>query len=89
LRTGFSILDRFFLGMVLVDNAGTILASRPLLTVGYGRPIGKFTFKRDITLPSHAVAMAFSFRGRAREGGNGKFGRNSDGIEWYFQKTPY
>ena len=75
--------------MVFVDNAGTILASRRLVTVEYGRPIDKFTFKRDIIPPSHAVAMAFSFRGRAREGGNSKFDRNSDGIEWYFQKTPY
>lgn len=85
LKTGFKTLDHFFLEMVFIDEAGRILASRPLLTLGYGRAIAKFTFKRSTALPPGTVAMAFGFRGRAVDSGSG----GSDSIDWYFQETPY
>ena len=89
LKTGFKTLNHFFLELVFIDEAGRILASRPLLSLGYGRPIDKFTFKRSTTLPPGTVAMAFGFRGRAVETGSGGLDGGSDSIDWYFQETPY
>lgn len=89
LQTGFETLDHFSLEMVLIDGAGKIVAFRPLLTVGYRHLIGRLTFRRSITLPPDTVALAFGYRGRAREGG-GVFGRRGgDSIDWHFQETPY
>ena len=89
LKTGFSTLNHFFLELVFIDEAGRILASRPLLTIGYGRAIDKFTFKRNTILPPDTVAMAFGFRGRAVDSGSGGLDGGIDRIDWSFQETPY
>ncbi len=70
LALGYSRLQDFHLGVVFLDEKGSVLKEIGLVTnMGSLEPI---PFDRKITLPPNAVSMAFTYQGKAiSSGGNG------------------
>jgi hypothetical protein len=66
-RLGFTVLDEFRLSAVFLDENGRVLESKGLLT--NRGSLDDIPFHVTLRPPSSAVSMAFSYAGKAHEGG--------------------
>jgi len=90
----FTILDYLRLNIHFLTSSGDVLEVKRITYFGYRRLIdfiGKMTFNSQLDMPEDTVAFAFSYSGRASEGGGNPVGdNNSSGqITWDFWKVPH
>jgi hypothetical protein len=92
---GFSTLDYLRIYIHFLTSDGIVLETKNLQYFGYFRYIDyieKMSFKSRFDLPENTAAFAFSYDGRASQGGGGPIGYNSDNgsgqISWDFWKVP-
>ena len=92
---GYSTLDYLRIYIHLLAPDGVVLETKDIKYFGYFRQLDfleKMTFKSQLTLPEDTVAIAFSYSGRASQGGGSPFSDNSGGgsgqIAWDFWKVP-
>jgi len=92
---GFSTLDYLRIYISFLAPDGVVLETKDIKYVGYFRAIDyleKMTFNTQLDLPQDTVAFAFSYSGRASQGGGSPFGNNSGNgsgqIAWDFWKVP-
>ena len=92
---GFSTLDYLRIYIHFLTSDGIVLETKNLQYFGYFRYIDyieKMSFKSRFDLPENTAAFAFSYSGRASQGGGGPIGYNSDNgsgqIAWDFWKVP-
>jgi hypothetical protein len=76
---GYSILQDFSLGAVLLDENGKVL-TRIGITTNRG-PLDPITFRKSVSLPSGAAYIAFSYQGIVIE--NGHSGGKGTTSIWY------
>jgi hypothetical protein len=91
LERGFPTLEYLIISVHLLDAEGKVLENARLLTSEYRHMIKKLSFKQSIKLPPGTTAMAFSYRGRARDvGGSGvSVDDSGDGDSWDFWLYPF
>ena len=85
----FRILEHFDLRVHFVDGSGKIIEGKGIVYSGHNMEIENLSFKKDFTLPAGAVAMVFSYSGRATE--HGAAGNSDDQggqTDWEFWKSP-
>ncbi|HUU39363.1 MAG TPA: hypothetical protein VMW42_00330 [Desulfatiglandales bacterium] len=91
LERGFTTLEYLILRVHLLDVEGRVLESKGVLTSEYRHMIKKLSFKGNLKLPQSTTAIAFSYRGRVRDGGGS--GRTledaGDGDSWDFWIYPF
>jgi hypothetical protein len=91
---GFSTLDYLRIYIHFLTSNGIVLETKNLQYFGYLRYLdylGKMSFSSQFELPQDAVAFAFSYNGRASQGGGSPMGFNGGGsgqIAWDFWKVP-
>jgi hypothetical protein len=90
---GFSTLDYLRIYILFLTSNGIVLETKNLTYFGYFRYLdylGKMSFNSQFDLPQDTVAFAFSYNGRASQGGGGPFNNNSGSgqIAWDFWKVP-
>ena len=90
---GYSTLDYLRLNVHLLASSGIVLQTKSIKIFGYRRSIdylGEMTFNSQLDLPEDTVAFAFSYSGRASQGGGSPIGDNSSSgqIAWDFWKVP-
>jgi hypothetical protein len=91
---GFSTLDYLRIYIHFLTSNGIVLETKSIKYFGYFRYLdylGKMSFNSQFDLPENAVAFAFSYSGRASQGGGGPAGENatnSGQIAWDFWKVP-
>ncbi|HIJ55369.1 MAG TPA: hypothetical protein HPQ03_04505 [Deltaproteobacteria bacterium] len=66
----FRLLDYFDLRVHFVDGSGKIIEGKGIVSSGHHVEIENLPFKKQFALPSGAVAMVFSYSGRASELGD-------------------
>ena len=87
---GFAALSEFTLRVHLLDADGRVISTAGVATAAYRKPITPLTFERRVTISPETNAMAFSYSGRAIEGGgDGRPGSRNDGISWEFWQVPF
>jgi len=87
---GFAALSRFTLRVHFLDTDGRVISTSGVATAAYRKPITPLTFERNLTVPPETNAMAFSYSGRAIEGGGeGSPGSRDGGISWEFWQVPF
>ena len=91
---GFSTLDYLRIYIHFLSSSGIVLETKSIKYVGYFRQIdylGKMSFNGQFDLPSDTVAFAFSYSGKASQGGGSPYGDNpgSGQISWDFWKAPH
>ena len=91
---GYSTLDYLRIYILFLNSGGVVLEVKNLQYFGYFRSIeflGKMTFNSQFTLPENTAAFAFSYSGKASQGGGSPMGNNGGGsgqISWDFWKVP-
>lgn len=92
---GYSTLDYLRIYIHLLAPDGVVLETRNIKYFGYFRQLDfleKMTFKSQLDLPQDTAAIAFSYSGRASQGGGAGniIGDNSGSgqIAWDFWKIP-
>ena len=93
---GYDSLEYFHLYIHFLEDNGTVLATQRIKSSGYYHSFRlageKVTFNRRFDLTQDAVALAFSYSGRAVAGGGpGPSSANSSSegrIDWEFWKVP-
>jgi hypothetical protein len=90
---GFSTLDYLRLYIHFLTSNGVVLETKSLKFFGYFRYLDyleKISFNSQFDLPEDAVAFAFSYSGRASQGGGSPSGNSLRGgqISWDFWKVP-
>jgi hypothetical protein len=92
---GYSTLDYLRIYILFLNSSGVVLEVKNLQYFGYFRYIEyleKMTFNSQFNLPENTVAFAFSYSGRASQGGGSPMGNNSGNgsgqIAWDFWKVP-
>jgi hypothetical protein len=90
---GFSTLDYLRIYIHFLTPSGMVLETKNLQYFGYLRwldYLGKMSFSSQFDLPEGAMAFAFSYNGRASQGGGSPMGNNggSGQISWDFWKVP-
>jgi len=92
---GFSTLDYLRIYIHFLSSNGVVLETKSVKFVGYMRYLDyleKMSFNSQSSLPEDTVAFAFSYSGRASQGGGGGsfIGENSSSgqIAWDFWKVP-
>lgn len=84
LTTNFSEIEYFHLDVLFVDDQGHVLDMQGLASSAKSYPEDPEVFKVSLALPARATAMAFSYRGQARDTGD----RDSGGGQSYFWHYP-
>jgi hypothetical protein len=92
---GFSTLDYLRIYIHFLASNGVVLETKSVKFFGYLRYLDyleKMSFKSQMDLPEGTVAFAFSYSGRASQGGGGGSfvgdNSNSGQIAWDFWKVP-
>jgi hypothetical protein len=93
---GFSTLDYLRIYIHFLSSNGVVLETKSVKFFGYMRSLdylGKLSLNSQSDLPEGTVAFAFSYNGRASQGGGGGgsfIGENSSSgqIAWDFWKVP-
>lgn len=89
LQKSFTQIEYFFLSLHFLDSKGKVLKSSGLLTAGYRQEIEKLRFNRRIEVVPETAAIAFSYKGRVREGSGRDSVQEGDAIIWNFWKAPF
>jgi len=80
----FNILENLILSLHFVDAGGKVLVDEAIMSAGYRIEMPeKMAFKANLKIPPDSTAIAFSYRGRAFDGGERD---RSNG--WNFWKGP-
>ena len=81
----FNSIEYLYFWIHFLDSEGTILDSKLILSVvgqfAYSGGEKKWPVNIDLKLPSHFIAMTFSYMGSVREGQGG-------GDQWNFYRSP-
>lgn len=85
----FRILEHFDLRVHFVDDSGKIIEGKGIVFSGHNMEIENLSFEKHFTLPAGAVAMVFSYSGRATEHGTaGNVDDQGGQTDWEFWKSP-
>jgi len=91
LTRGFPVIDFFYIHAHLLDENGTIISSKKLLSAR-NREYNYFydpSFNHTILMPPEALSLAFSYSGRVRDSGSSRSdGDQAGGVDWSFWKMP-
>lgn len=89
IENNFRMLEHFYLSVYFVDSFGKIIKGKGIIHSGHNMEVENMSFEKHVTLPSGAVAMVFSYSGKASE--HSTVGeRNVQGgrTDWEFWKSP-
>ena len=84
LKYNFGMLERLKLWVNYLDVEGKVLDYKLILISDYRQTIRTMTFSYQLQLPPDSTGMAFSYSGRAIDGGAG----NNGAADWRFQYVP-
>ena len=85
----FRTLEHFSLKVYFVDSFGKIIEGKDIVRSGHNVEIENLSFEKHLTLPAGAVAMVFSYSGRATEHGTaGNLNVQGGQTDWEFWKSP-
>ncbi len=85
----FRMLDHFYMRVYFVDSSGKIIEGKSIILSGHNMEIENMSFEKHFTLPVGAVAMVFSYSGRATEHGTaGNMNVQGGQTDWEFWKSP-
>lgn len=80
LQTGYTAVDRLFVGLNLLDDDNLVLESLIFALSGHRQPLRSWHFERELAMPPGTSGLAFSYDGKVSEGGGG--------TDWEFWRGP-
>ena len=84
----FRTVENFSLQLNFLDAEGKVIDTTWLASSGYRQEIDDLPFSRTLALPLGTTGLAFSYSGRAREGGSSGDESPNGGDTWDFWMTP-
>ena len=92
-KTGVTTLDHLYLSINLLDVEGKVLETKGIKSFGHQSWIltmGAMSFTCRLEPPEGTAAIAFSYKGRVRDGGTNHKGSGTggDAVFWNFWEVP-
>lgn len=92
LKTGFSTLEYLFFWVNFLGVDGNVLDTKGIMTSSHKKwiLIENLFFKSRLEMPENTLAIAFSYRGRVRNGGGSTIAgdRLGEATDWEFWDVP-